>query len=193
MKKSSTTITIVMIFIIVALVGCYAFVSNIEKEQKEEAVMSQVQSTLSRDLTKDYPPTPKEVVKYYNEILKCFYNEECTTEEIDALGNKARELYDDELLANNEIGVYLIKLHEEIEAFKANEKVFSGFNVASSTNVETFEEDGFSFARLKCAYYITEGEEGYPSDQIYLLRQDENRKWKIYGWKPASQVQLEGN
>ena len=41
-----------------------------------------------KDLEKDYPPTPREVIKYYNEILDCFYNEEATKEEIEDLGNK---------------------------------------------------------------------------------------------------------
>lgn len=189
MKKSTTKITLVIIFAIIAIVVYYTYLSNKDKERKQDADMSEVQMTLSRDLSKNYPPTPKEVIKYYNELLKCFYNEDCTDEEIDALGNKARELYDAELLENNELGTYLINLHADIDEFKENKRRFTGFSVASSTNVEPFTEDGYSFARIWCGYNITEDGTTLSADQIYLLRQDEEKKWKIYGWQPADEVE----
>lgn len=189
-KKSTTRITIIMMIGIIAMVGYYAYLSNKSKERQQEAELSKVQTVLSKDLSRDYPPTPKEVIKYYNEILRCFYNEECTDEEIDALGNKARELYDAELLANNELGIYLIRLYADIADFKENERRISTVSVASSTNVERFEEDGYSFARILCKYNISEGGAIRPANQIYLLRQDENKKWKIYGWQPEDEVEV---
>lgn len=188
MKKSTTAITIIIVIGIILMVGYYAYLSSQSRDRLQETELSQVQTVLSRDLSRDYPPTPKEVIKYYNEILRCFYNEECTDEEIDDLGNKARELYDAELLENNEMGIYLIRLHAEIADFKENNRRISSLAVASSTNVELFEEDGYSFARIMCKYNITENGANRPSDQIYLLRQDENKKWKIYGWQPAEAV-----
>lgn len=188
-KKTTTRVTLIIVIGIIAIVGYYTYLSGREKERHKEANMSQVQLVLSRDLARDYPPTPKEVIKYYNEILRCFYNEECTDEEIDALGNKARELYDAELLENNELGVYLINLHADIDDFKENNRRFTSFSVASSTNVEKFTEDGHSFARIRCGYNIVENGVNRPSDQIYLLRQNEEKQWKIYGWQSADKVQ----
>ena len=118
MKKSTVRVTIVMILLVVGLVGFYAFLTGRAKTEAQESVMTPVQQVLSRDLAKDYPATVKEVVKYYTEIEKCFYNEECTEEELEQLGMKARELYDHDLLAINEVGTYLLQLKADVKNFK---------------------------------------------------------------------------
>lgn len=189
MKKVSPKLVMVFIGLMVLLVGYYAYLANQKKEAKQETAMSVVQTVLSRDLKYDYPATPKEVVKYYNEILKCFYNEKCTDGEIEELGQKARELYDDELLEANEYGPYMIKLKSDIEEYKNNKRRITSFVVAASTNVDFFEQDGFSFARISCAYNIMEGEISKPTRQVYLLRKDDNNLWKIYGWEDAANLE----
>lgn len=191
MKKATPKLVITFICLIVLLVGYYAYLANKDRVEKEEAQMTAVQEVLSRDLQYDYPPTVKEVIKYYNEITKCFFNENCSDGEINELGQKARELYDDELLEANEAGPYLIRLQNEIQEHKAKKRHISVVVLSSSTNVEYFEEDGHSFARIMCGYNITEGEKNNPTKQIYLLRKDENNRWKIYGWSDATNVQLQ--
>lgn len=189
MKKATPKLIITFICLITALVGCYAYLSNKDKEAKEEATMTVVQETLSRDMQNDYPATPKEVIKYYNEILKCFYNENCTEGEIEDLGQRARELYDAELLEANEVGTYMLRLQADIQDYKDNNRRIASVAVAASTNVDYFEEDGFSFARIMCAYNIMEGEVNHPTRQVYLLRKDDENHWKIYGWEDAVNLQ----
>ena len=70
MKKSTTRTTVIFIFLIAAVVGYYAYLSNKSRSVNAEDSMTTVQETLSRNLTNDYPSTPKEVIKYYNEIMK---------------------------------------------------------------------------------------------------------------------------
>ena len=188
-QKRTAKIAIIIVIFIIIVVGYYTYLSNKTKEVQQEATLSVVQNTLARDLSRDYPPTPKEVVKYYNEILKCFYNEECTEGEIEALGNQARELYDAELLENNELGTYLLNLQKDIQEYRENNRRITSVSLASSTNVDFYEEDGFSFARIMCGYDIMEGTVKHPSDQVYLLRQDEEKKWKIYGWQSADEYE----
>ena len=187
MRNKTTRVTIIMILVAVAVVGYYSYLSGRARAQKNETEMSTVQTVLSRSMTQDYPPTPKEVIKYYNEILKCFYNEECTEEEIEALGNKARELYDRDLLANNEEEVYLLNLKADIQEYKDNKRRLTSAAVASSANVFFFNQDGYDFARIMCGYTIMEGRTSIPSGQVYLLRRDEDKHWKIYGWESAAE------
>jgi len=193
MKKVTPKLVIVVVILLVALVGYYAFLANSKKEAKDaakkEATITVVQQTLSRDLDKDYPGTPKEVIKYYNEIMRCFYNEECLEGEIEDLGQKARELYDEELLEANEMGPYMIQLREDIKEYKDKKRRITSFVVSSSINVERFEEDGFSFARLMCTYNIMEGEVSHPTKLVYLLREDAEKRWKIYGWEDATKLE----
>ncbi len=192
MKKATPKLIITFICLLVLLVGYYAYLSNKERKEKAETALSATQETLSRNLQRDYPPTPKEVIKYYNEILKCLYNEEITEDEIDALGLKARELYDEELLGANELGTYSMRLRQDVQSYRDSKRQIVTALVASSTNVDFFEEDGFSFARLTGSYNIVEGE-GKDSNitrQVYLLRKDEENRWKIYGWEDAANVEL---
>lgn len=190
MKKTTTKVTIILVFLIAAVVGYYAYLSNRSQSAKNGVELSPVELVLSRDMENDYPATPKEVIKYYNEIVKCFYNEECDDEEIDSLGIRARKLYDDELLEANELARYLVHLRHDIEDYKEHNRRISYSTVGASTTVFYFEEDGFSFARIACSYTISESGKSFPSTQIYLLRRDADKGWKIYGWKDEEEMNL---
>ncbi len=187
MKKSTTRVSLVIILLVMGLVGFYAYLSNRDKEIKKQASVSVVQSVLSRNLENDYPPTVKEVLKYYNEIMRCFYNEECTDQEIDALGMKARELYDEELLEANEVSSYLIDLRSDIMGFRNAERRITNISLAGSTSVDYSTIDGEEFATIQCTYTINEGGISTASVETYLLRQDGNHRWKIYGWELADE------
>lgn len=186
MKKATPKFVIIMICLVLLVVGFYAYLANKEKEAKQETKLTAVQETLSRDMEHYYPSTPKEVIKYYNQIMKCFYNENCTEEEIDALGQRARDLYDAELLEANELGTYMMQLRADIKEYKEKKRIITNATVAASTSVDFFEEDGFSFARIVCIYNILEGDTNKPTKQVYLLRKDEELRWKIYGWMDAA-------
>lgn len=191
MKKVTTRTSIIIILLVVAVVGYYAYLSNKDKESQTNTSMTVVQSTLSRDLSKDYPATPKEVIKYYNEILRCLYNEESTEEEIESLGLKARELYDEDLLEINELGGYLIQLRAEVKAYRDNDRRITSFNPAAATNVDYFEQDGYSFAKIMCGYNILQGSQNYSTSQMYLLRKDADKRWKIYGWEDVDKLNVQ--
>jgi len=182
MKKTSTIVTLVFLVVVVGIVGCYAYFSGKTKDAAEPTATA-VQKALDRDLQKDYPPTVKEVVKYYTELQKCLYNEEYTEEEFEALGRKSRELYDQELLDANDETFHLVQLREEIETFRTKKCQIASISVAASTNVFFFEEDGYSFARILCKYTIRESGSPRLTQVVYLLRRDEDRHWKIYGWE----------
>lgn len=191
MKKSTIRVTIILVVVIVGLVALYAFLLGKAKREIEEASMTPVQSVLSKNLDYDYPATVKEVIKYYTEIEKCLYNEECTDSEVESLGMQARKLYDWELLENNELTDYLVKLKADIKSFRSGKRAISSISVAAATNVDYFSEDGYDFARIHCGYTVKESNGVLKSEgRVYLLRRDENRQWKIYGWDSADNVHV---
>ncbi len=191
MKKSTVRVTVILVVVIVGLVALYAFLVGKARREIEDATMTPVQSVLSRNLDFDYPATVKEVVKYYTEIEKCLYNEECTDEEIESLGVQARRLYDEELLANNELISNLTELKADIKTFRGGKRVISNISVAGASNVDYFSEDNYDFARIHCGYTVREGNGVIKSEgRVYLLRRDENRQWKIYGWDSADNVHV---
>lgn len=187
MKKSTTGISIGIIILVIAMVGGYAYLSNRRREMKQsETGMGLVQSTLSRNLSSDYPATPKEVMKYYNDFMRCFYDTDCSDEELRELGLKVRELYDSELLEINDEDTYMQRLMEDIKAFRDKKRKITSFTVPASTNVNTYTADGYSFAKLTCSYNIVENGMSTLIKTVYLLRRDEDKHWKIYGWQPES-------
>lgn len=190
MKKSTTTITVIFIVLIIAVVGYYAYLSNEKQKTKEESTLSTVQIVLSRDLAASYPNSPKEVIKYYNEIMKCYYNESCSEEELADLVTKSRELYDAELNLANDYDTQLNQLLSDVKEYKEKKRTITNCSVAASTSVDYYSVDGFDFARLQCGYTIMESGKSIPSNFVYLLRKDENRKWKIYGWDLAQNLRI---
>ena len=100
--------TIILIVLACLIIGYYYYLSNsldsptanVTGEEEIVATMTMSQKALSRNLQSNYPPSPREVVKYFGEITQCDYNEEHDEEEIIALGLKMREIYDAELVAN---------------------------------------------------------------------------------------------
>lgn len=195
-KKNSKAVTIkggvVILLMVVAMVGYYYYLSNKDKQIKAEKVETTVaQDLISRNLSTNYPPTPKEVVRYYSDITRCFYNEEYTEEEFKQLVDKAYELYDKDLQVRNEYGQYLIELAKDIEYYKDNSIRIANYSVSASTDVDIFQDSGYDFARLYCTYTLVRGSRRQPVEEVYLLRKDENGHWRIYGWDLAENVNIE--
>ena len=187
-SKNTTKVAIIFLVLIVAVVAYFAYLSNKSREVEDEAAMTAVKLVLSRDLENNYPPTVKEVMKYYADIQKCLYSQECLDEEAEQLGMKARALFDDELLAANDVTNHLLALKSEITSFQEDSRQITAAYVASSANVDTFTEDGYEFARIHCIYTVLDGGQSNLVDMVYLLRRDGNRRWKIYGWDLAQNV-----
>lgn len=189
MKNGNSIKTIIVgIIMVLLIVGYYYYLSNRNVPQPEEVVpesqiLTASQEVLLRNLETNYPPTPREVVKYFSEITQCFYNEDNSDETIQKLGLKIRELYDDALIANQTEADYLASLKFDIEEYKKNNRTISSYAPSASVDVETFVEDGYECARLYCLYGIKQGELLYNSNIVFILRKDASGHYKIFGWK----------
>lgn len=183
--------TILLIVLACLVVGYYFYLTN-DGGKKEAApadveVMTMSQKALSRNLVANYPPSPREVVKYFSEITQCFYNEEHTDEELKELALKMREIYDDELVANQTEEEYLDLLKRDILEYQTNHRTISGYSPSSSVDVEHFTENGYQCARLYCVYDIKQESLVYKTTLCFILREDENSHYKIYGWEKVDQ------
>jgi hypothetical protein len=122
-------------------------------------------------------------MKYYNDVMKCFYSESCTDDELEELGMKVRALYDDDLLAENDAESYMERLKKDVNDFKTSKKSITSFSVPASTTVDYYTVDNYSFARIICGYNLVDGGVSTQVKAVYLLRRDDNKRWKIYGWE----------
>lgn len=188
MKGSKVAKTVIIVVVLAAVILAYYYYlghRTRRQEVEEAAVATVVQSVLMRDLEHNYPPTPKEVVKYYAEITECFYNETYSDEELVQLANKIQMLYDAELVANKTQEQYMEDLRNDIVEMKGKQLVIASYEVSASTDVEEFTQDGYSFARLYCTFYLRQPGNGsrVPSLERFILRKDEDGHWKIFGWE----------
>ena len=193
MKTRQVKVTIIILILVFALVGYYSYLSGKVRDAGKDPTMTPVEKALSRNLSNDYPPTPKEVMKYYNDIMLCYYMDDVTDEEIEALGLRAWELFDPDLQNINPTGAYLTRLHQDVSEFREAGRKISNPSVASSANVDYYERDGHSFARLLCTYTVNENGKADTLRLIYLLRKDPvDKRWKIFGWDLMENVDLTG-
>lgn len=187
MKKSR--IIMIVIVCVALLVGGYLFWENRNGNASSESIeLTKVQQLVTKDLTKNYPATPREVVKLYNEIITCFYGEEYTEKELEKLVDMTLLLMDEELAANNPKEDYLKRVKAEIATFKLAERTIVSYTLESSNEVETGTIDGQESAVVQSSYFIKEqnSDSNNPYSktyQDYLLRKDADGQWKILGFE----------
>lgn len=187
-KKSGLIKGVVVGVILICLVGGYYYylTNKREDKSKEETVEATVvQEVLMRNLDNNYPPTPREVVKYFGELAQCMIGETYTDEDFEKLALQAQKLYDAELVANKTQQQYLDDLKWDINTFREEEIVISSYSPSSSVDVEEFSRDGFKWAKLYCSFSLRKGTYIESNEEVFLLRKDEDGHWKIYGWQPV--------
>lgn len=179
--KSAAVIAVIAITVFVL----YYYLTNKVERYDPEVETSAVEDVLLRNLEKDYPPTVREVIKYYNDIMNCYYSESPTDEEIQKLADKAMELYDAELAEFQDEAAYIENLKAEIDSFAATDTVLSHVALSSSTAVEYYTYNGRDCAQIRCIYTMRQKTNLMTIKEVYVLRKDDSGRWKILGWTPA--------
>lgn len=187
MKKNLKTV-LGAVIVIALIVGCYYYMSHRKTTAAEDDVeITQLQEVLSKKLDSSYPPTPREVIKFYNRILECAYGGEYDEAQFDRLINQARKLMDEELLENNPQDTYKSQFQQEISSYKEKSQKILQTTVCDSDEVDYREVEGRKCAYVDAAYFMKAGKgDFYKTSQSYLLRKDQNGCWKILAYKLIS-------
>ena len=80
------------------------------------------------------------------------------------------------------------KLTEEIAEYKEEKKTISRASVCDSNDVKYTNDKGDEIAYVTASYFIKAGNSYEDTDEMYVLRKDEDGKWKIlvyYQIEPA--------
>ena len=174
----------IIIVILVALVGGYYFYLSNYMKNDDETIVTAVQEVLLKNLEDDYPPTPREVLKYYSDITKCLYNEDYTEEQLGQMADKLLALYDEELAANNPREQYIKDLKEDVDEFLQSGYSIFSYQTSKSTDVEEYTYEGRRCAKMYCIYSVQTGADYKSSKQIFILRKEtETGRWKILGFE----------
>lgn len=173
---------IIAIIVCVGLcVGYYFYLSN--RDINRDVTPSEVEQIIAKDLDASYPKTPREVVRFYNRILLSLYNgENLSDEQVEALGEQARKLFDEELIEKNPEDIYIASLKQELAGYGEEEKNISVLDMSSSKEVEIKKVEGRDCAYVWVAYSIKGKEITERSEHNYILRKDEGGNWRILGF-----------
>ena len=121
MKNGIKTAVIVVVCAALCL-GYYYYLSH--RDSGKEKEMSEVEMIVSKDLEKSYPKTAREVVKFYNRILKCYYSQEYSSDQLEKMAEQARMLMDEELKEMNPQDLYLEAVKTDISNYEEIKRQF---------------------------------------------------------------------
>lgn len=181
--RIATTIGLMTVVAIVILMFYYYLASRTNSVDTSSEEQTEIERILGRDLTKDYPETPREVVKYFGGIIKNLYsNNDYSDDEITALALKVRDLYDQEFLDANPEDVYLSNLYTDIATWKDENRRITNYILINKDQEQQTEVDGKQYASVQISYTIQKNSK-FTEVWKVLLRQDSNKQWKILGWE----------
>lgn len=174
-----TFISIIAVIIVLFYINRSQQSSKMEESSKEK--LSEIQRMLKMDLDSEYPETPREVAKLHGDMTRLLYSG-IKDDEVDELAMKIRELYDEEFLENNPVDQYLTNLYSDISYWQEVDRKIENDFVVNENLEENYKKDGKEYATAYISFTITEKGK-VPEIRRYLMRKDENKKWKILGWE----------
>ena len=164
---------------------CAGFFFLTQDNKTDEKNLTEIEKVIVKDLKNNYPKTPREVVKFYNRIVKCYYGDKPTEQQLNDLVDQMLLILDEDLLLVNPRDTYYKSVVQDIASYKAKKKQLVSTDVCDSNDVVyvTDDKEGTTekdkLAYVNASYFInSDGSFGY-SYQQFVLRQDEDGRWKI--------------
>lgn len=177
---------VVVITILAAMLILYYYSLSSERTTKKKSndikEKKEITKLIEKDLDNSYPKTPREVVRLYSRMIKCFYGGDYSDDELKLLAVQAQKLMDDELLKHNEFDEYYSNLTKDIDEYKKQGKIISTYILESSKDVEYKKLEDKQYAIVRCIYYTKQKKKTEKTNQEYVLRKDDNNNWKILYW-----------
>jgi len=159
---------------------------------KDEVQNTEAQNILAKDIDRNYPATVREVVRLFSRISQCYHNQEISEEEFRALAEMQQKLFDEEFLQNNPLDTFVNNLSAEIEDAKTRKYQMVTWSVQKQSSVNNWQDGDNNFASIVASYIMNAKDEGYTRTyEEFLLREDENGRWKIVGWRLTDPVEIE--
>ena len=185
-KKTQNPIVVglVMAFLAVFIIGGFFLVRSIGLKNLEiKKSKTEVEKLIELNLDDNYPGSAREVLKIYNRILKCCYNEELTDEQIKKLAEQNQKLFDEQLLEKNPLDQYVEKLKKDIEDYKSKKTTIANIAIQDLAEAEREERGGYKFCNLLVSYIVKDTKGLKTTNEKYYLREDDKGRWKILFWE----------
>lgn len=182
--QNSVVVGIVMALLAVFIIGGFFLVRSIGLKNLElKKSKTEVEKLMELNLDDNYPGNAREVLKIYNRILKCCYNEELTDEQIKKLAEQNQKLFDEQLLEKNPLDQYVEKLKKDIEDYKSKKTTIANIAIQDLAEAEREERGGYKFCNLLVSYIVKDTKGLKTTNEKYYLREDDKGRWKILFWE----------
>lgn len=181
----NTLLTILLMSVFVAVtIYTYYYINNATKAIIPDTIREKTEAEIliEKDLEMVYPATPTEVLRLHLRITKCLYNDKLSKEKTDDLVNQARMLYDEELLEKNPVEDQIKIIGKEIEKFHEIDKELKTYIIESKEDIKYWTEEDIEYVSIVASTSFTESKEIVKVFEEFILRRDEDGKWKILGW-----------
>lgn len=191
-KKIAQFIGVLGILCIAVLVIFFVLNQNSEDGifATKENTSTEVQNILAKDIERNYPATVREVVRLFSRISKCYYNESISESEFEQLLLMQRQLFDEEFLDNNPLETFVNNLSSEVITIKESEQTMVSYRVQKQSSVTTWESGEYYFSSIIASYTLKTDSEYTKTYEEFLLREDEDGRWKIVGWRLTDPIEI---
>lgn len=190
-KRERRNKMLVVIIGTIILVALYFYFTDRSNKKAEQTTMTEkVQKVVGTDLEMDYPSTPREVIVQFNKIIACYYDGKLDDETLRKIMNQQRVLFDQELLEANSIDSQLEELKAEILDYQETKRVIVSSSVAKSSTVKYWSDEGKDYAGIIASYTLKDSEV-VKTHETYVLRKDDQGKWRILGWEVVTPTDTE--
>lgn len=194
-KKGTKAFTLIIFIVALVALGYYTHLTNDAPGHEDVTPSSEKEILLSYDMIEDYPKTVRETVKLHCRYLKYIYNEglskDFTDDDLFTMNQKMRQLLDEELLELNSQDKQLQALKDEIALYGAKKQKLVSYTLVEASQIEYNTENGVEYAKMRVTVAMTIDGASLSVDEEYILRQDEEDKWKILGWQAIQQADSE--
>lgn len=182
--QNPVVVGIVMALLAVFIIGGFFLVRSIGLKNLElKKSKTEVEKLMELNLDDNYPGNAREVLKIYNRILKCCYNEELTDEQIKKLAEQNQKLFDEQLLEKNPYDQYVEKLKKDIKDYKDKKTTIANIAIQDLAEAEREERGGYKFCNLLVSYIVKDTKGLKTTNEKYYLREDDKGRWKILFWE----------
>lgn len=189
--KNAKYVIIAIACICVICAGFFFFSQDNKENEKD---LTEIEKVIVKDLDSNYPKTPREVVKFYNRIMKCYYGaEEPTEKQLGKLVDQMMCIMDEDLLLVNPRDTYYNSVVQDISLYKQQKKQLVNTDVCDTNDVKYVtddkngEEEKDELAYVDASYFMKERDQFVYTYQQFVLRQDADGRWKILAF-----YQIEG-
>ena len=173
---------IIALSLAVLAVGYYIYLSRMSQRTSADNASTQqteLEQVLALDLVRDYPETPREVIKTFNRITALFYDEQLTSDQIEKLCDQMRVLMDQELAAKNPREEYIASVRVQIKNYKKSDSRLVSTKVASTSDIEKKKVGSDQMAYVEATYTIRQGKDISITHQKFALRRDHDGNYRI--------------